>query len=86
MMNPASAKTLNLFGEEVAQSQVGCLSDKVAKIIATRKRNTQLRNERITTAFNHKYNVERKRYDDVIAELCEEFALEKRTIESALKS
>lgn len=80
-----STKYLDLFGEEV-KSPVGCLMDKITKMIATRKRNTQLRNERITNSFNHKYNVERKRYDDVIAELCQEFALEKRTIESALKS
>lgn len=85
MLTP-SAKTLDLFGNEVSHSQVGCLTDKIAKIIATRKRNTQIRNEMIIKAFNHKYNVERKRYDDVIAELCKEFALEKRTIESVLKS
>lgn len=85
MMDTASAKTLDLFDGEISRNQVGCLTDKIAKIIATRKRNTQLRNERITSSFNHKYNVERKRYDDVIAELCQEFALEKRTIESVLK-
>lgn len=85
MTNP-SARTLDLFEGEISRNQVGCLTGKIAKIIATRKRNTQLRNERITASFNHKYNVERKRYDDVIAELCEEFALEKRTIENVLKS
>lgn len=80
------SKSLDLFGDEVTRSPVGCLTDKISKIIATRKRNTQLRNESITNSFNHKYNVERKRYDDVIAELCREFALEKRTIENVLKS
>lgn len=80
-----SAKTLDLFEGEITRSQVSCLTDRIAKIIETRTSNTRLRNERITSSFNHKYNVERKRYEDVIAELCQEFALAKRTIESVLK-
>lgn len=84
-MNTPSA-TLDLFGGEVkTRPEVSCLPDKIAKIIETRTTNTKLRNERITRAFNQKYNEERKRYDDVIAELCQEFALAKRTIENVLK-
>ena len=55
------------------------------KMISSRKRNTQQRNERISTRFNHLYNVERKRYDDVITQLCEEFNCVETTIEKALK-
>ncbi len=55
------------------------------KMITSRKRNTQARNERINHRFNHLYNVERKRYDDVITELCTEFNCVETTIEKALK-
>ena len=51
----------------------------------TRKRNHEARNERIRVRFNHLYNVERKRIDDVITILCGEFSLEKISIERALK-
>lgn len=86
-MNPSSTTTLDLFGGEIkAQPRGSCLTDKIAKIIETRTSNTRLRNEQIIKAFNQKYNEERKRYDDVIAELCQEFALAKRTIETVLKS
>lgn len=81
-MNNSTA-SLTLFPGEVSSS---LLVGKVQKIIATRKRNTVSRNERIQSVFNHKYNVERKRYDDVIQELCSEFSLARRTIETALKS
>lgn len=56
------------------------------KQVATRKRNTCQRNERIRDRFNYLYNVERKRIDDVIDTLCKEWNLEKTTIERALKS
>ena len=60
-------------------------SDRIQKIIDTRKRHTCGRNESIRLRFNQKYNVDRKRYDDVIDELSEEFHLSTRTIETALK-
>lgn len=55
------------------------------KISTTRKNNTEARRQRINDRFNHLYNVERKRYDDVIAALCEEFNCVETTIEKALK-
>jgi hypothetical protein len=55
------------------------------KISATRKANTQARVQRINDRFDHLYNVERKRYDDVITELCREFNCVVTTIEKALK-
>ena len=84
MNNTIPVQNLNLFGDDLAANGV-CLKDKIAKIIATRKGNTASRNKRITARFNHKYNVERKRYDDVVAELCDEFNLAKSTIEKAIK-
>jgi hypothetical protein len=59
---------------------------RIDKIVLVRKNNTLARNERIRERFNSLYNTERKRIDDVITILCEEFSLAKSTIESALKS
>ncbi len=59
--------------------------ERIRKIIEQRKRNTEFRNEAIRMKFNQKYNVDRKRYDDVITELAEEFHLAVSTIETALK-
>lgn len=62
------------------------LEDKIYKIIATRKRNTEARNTRIRLRFNELYNERRQRIDDVILTLQEEFCLSKSTIEGVLKS
>lgn len=48
-------------------------------------RNTEVRNQRIRERFDHLYNKERLRYDDVIDKLAEEFILAKGTIERAMK-
>jgi hypothetical protein len=84
IMDATPAKSLSLFSDMPA-SNTGCFGTKIHKMIATRTANTSARNERITAQFNHKYNVERKRYDDVIQELCSEFSLAKSTIESVIK-
>lgn len=80
-MTPQRTNTLALFPDQYPTALV----DKVQKIIATRTSNTEARNQRIREAFNKKYNEDRKRYDDVISELCQEFSLAKRTVETALK-
>jgi hypothetical protein len=85
MIPNSAAKNPTLFDGDMPVSNAGCLGDKISKIIATRKRHTKARNERIISMFNHKYNVERKRYDDVIKELCDDFSLAKSTIETAIK-
>lgn len=56
------------------------------KVNAIKKANFERRNSMIKTRFDHLYNVERKRFDDVISQLCDEFSLAKSTIETALKS
>jgi hypothetical protein len=87
IMIPNAANTLNLFEGDIQLSGNNVsLGDKIAKMIATRKKNTSDRNDRIVKQFNHKYNVERKRYDDVVAELCSEFSLAKSTIENVIKN
>jgi len=80
-MTSQPSTTLALFPDQYPTA----LADKVKKIIATRTANTEARNQRIREAFNKKYNEDRKRYDDVITELCTEFCLAKRTVENALK-
>lgn len=82
-MNATIPVQKNLFGEEMS-AQIA-IKNKIAKMIETRKGNTDSRNQRITDSFNHKYNVERKRYDDVVNELCTEFSLAKSTIEKVIK-
>lgn len=77
-------KTLDLFGSLPAAQAGIAVTDKIAKMIATRKGNTAIRNEKITQRFNDKFNIERKRYDDVINELCAEFSLAKSTIEKVI--
>jgi len=59
--------------------------NRIEKITLIRKRNTEHRHERIRARFNHLYNIERKRYDDVLSIVCEEFGLAQRTIESIMK-
>jgi hypothetical protein len=61
------------------------LDERIRKALTTRKRNFEARNERIRMRFNALYNQERKRIDDVIVILTEEFCLSKSTIESVLK-
>lgn len=55
------------------------------KSSASRIGNTGKRNERIRLRFNYLYNEERKRIDDIIMILCDEFSLTKRSIQTALK-
>jgi hypothetical protein len=58
----------------------------IEKNRATRMNNTLKRNQRIRTKFNHLYNVDRKRYDDVIQTLCEDFSLSKAVVERIMKA
>jgi hypothetical protein len=57
----------------------------MTKTAITRKANTQLRNERLHKRFNELYNDERKRIDDVYAQLCQDFSLSEATIEKIIK-
>lgn len=74
--------TLALFPEYPTST----LEERIQKNRETRTANTLARNEKIRERFNHLYNVERLRYDDVIATLCTDFCLSKATVERALKS
>jgi hypothetical protein len=51
-MIPTQTKTLSLFEGDMPRDSAACLGSKISKIIATRTKNTQERNERITAAFN----------------------------------
>lgn len=55
------------------------------KVNAIKAANLERRNQEIKERFNHLYNVDRIRPDDILNKLAEEFCLAKSTIESALK-
>ena len=77
---PSTRRQLAFFPGEMKESL-----SRIEKSVLIRKKNKAARNERIRTRFNELYNVERKRIDDAIDTLCEEFSLAKSTIESALR-
>jgi hypothetical protein len=77
---PSNLTQLSFFNLPVSHE-----ASRFDKMKHTRKANTCGRNERIRARFNYLYNQERKRIDDVISILCEEFSLAKSTIEKALK-
>jgi len=49
-----------------------------------RKTNTERRHNLIKRRVNHLYNEERKRFDDVVAQVSEEFAYSVRTVRNIL--
>lgn len=55
------------------------------RINAVKAANYERRKKKIQERFDELYEKDRKRYDDVIKILCEEFALSDRTIQAALK-
>jgi len=78
---PSTHSQLTFFDLPVKENQSA-----LDKWRASRKTNIAARNERLRQRFNYLYNTERKRIDDVIDTLCQEFCLEKITIERLLKS
>lgn len=77
---PSERRQLSFFNLPVKETL-----SRFDKIKQTRMRNTEVRNQRIRERFDHLYNKERLRYDDVIDKLAEEFILAKGTIERAMK-
>ena len=77
---PSARRQLSFFNLPVKETQ--SREDKIREV---RQANTAARNQRLTDRFNYLYNVERKRYDDVITALKEEFHLAEATIERVLK-
>lgn len=77
---PTARRQLSFFNLPVKETL-----SREDKIRESRQANTAARNQRINDRFNHLYNVERKRYDDVMNALSEEFCLALATIERVLK-
>jgi hypothetical protein len=60
--------------------------DRIQKITAVKRHNNEQRYKRIRERFNYLYQVERRRIDDVIEIVATEWGLQKRTIQTILKS
>jgi hypothetical protein len=59
--------------------------DRIQKIKIVRQQNKENRYARIRERFNYLYNSERKRYDDCIDTVSNEFGLAKSSIQPILK-
>ena len=56
------------------------------KAIETLKANKKKRNSRVIARFNYLYHQERKRWDDSVKEVCDEWGISYRTFERIMKS
>lgn len=53
--------------------------------IEVRAQNTNTRHERVKQKVNELFNKERKRFDDVIAQVAHDFCISERTVKNILK-